>query len=81
MISTTSLQHPNLRCKLHGAMIRAAAQSRTSFAKYGAHFATQHIEVIHRRRLSHDCGPAGFEFQYNGLDITSTVLKALRTVE
>lgn len=72
-ITATSLQHPTIRCKLHGAMIRAAARSRISPNGCGA-CAVGKIEVFHLRGEN----PRGFVFMSGLDDITKTVRKALR---
>jgi len=78
MITVTSLQHDTIRCKLHGAMIRAAKDSRNdSLLGYGIADAGN-IRVQHFRYRP-PCGLSGFRFVHKYGDITETVLKALRS--
>lgn len=70
MLTSTSLRHPSIRCRLHGAMIRAASESRLH--RIGVHNAGS-ILVSHKR----DRMPA-YKFLHQGKDITATVLAELR---
>jgi hypothetical protein len=72
---TTSLQHPNLRAKLHGAMIRAAAASRVMPNGAGMH-TVGNIDILHFR--GNKAATSGFAFMVGLDDITATVLAALR---
>lgn len=76
MITVTSLQHPNFQCRLHGAMVRAATMSRTTFNGAGFHD-IGNIAVMHFR--GDVTGHTGFMFMRGLDDITATVLKALRS--
>lgn len=75
MITVTSLQHPSLRCRLHGAMIRAAAVSRTALNGAGRH-TVGNIDVLHFR--GNHAATSGFAFMVGLDDISGTVFKALR---
>ena len=70
-LSVTSFNDA-LRCKLHGAMIRASADSRAS-GFIGVHrfgrFTVAHSRVP---------GRGGFRFVHAGRDVTQIVLRALR---
>jgi hypothetical protein len=75
MITVTTLQHPNFRAKLHGAMIRAAAFSRTAPNGAGMH-TIGNIDVLHFR--GNRAATSGFAFMVGLDDISETVVKALR---
>lgn len=72
-LSVTSFNDA-LRCKLHGAMIRAAADSRAR-GVIGVHsfgrFTVAHSRVPCR---------SGFRFIHAGRDVTQIVLRALREI-
>jgi len=81
MITSTSLRHPSLRCRLHGAMITAAKHSRTT--QVIGHAFVRSLCVSHVRDV--DALPiqmgyaSGFTFEDNeGNDVTTTVLNELR---
>ncbi len=70
-LSVTSFNDA-LRCKLHGAMIRAAAASRAS-GFIGVHSFGRFV-VAHRREPGH----GGFRFIHAGRDVSALVYRALR---
>jgi hypothetical protein len=70
-IAITSF-NDSVRCKLHGAMIRAGAASRvTGFVG---------VQSFGRFTVAHsrEPGRGGFQFIHAGRDITTLVLRALR---
>ena len=81
-ITTGSLRHPNLRARLHGAMIRAAAASRRirwDRPSIGMVEMTNGVIVYHYRGCWTRRGFAFFDAKMR--DITDTVLRALRESE
>ena len=77
-LTTGSLRHPNLRARLHGAMIRAAAASRINANGAGG-VEVGSIYVMHFR--GRVCGHTGFHFAHGLDDVTGIVLRALREPE
>jgi len=70
-VTRTSIQHPNLRCRLHAAMLRATQESKEH--RIGVYHAGP-ILVSHKR----DRIPA-FKFLHYNRDITGLVLAELRS--
>lgn len=81
MITRTSLQHPNFRCRLHGAMIKAANYSRLN-----GHIGLASVKSIGidhvRKALPCITGwdKLGYRFTdlNDGSDVTAIVLDVLR---
>ena len=83
MITYTSLLNPSLACKIHGAMIKAAKNSRLhpngiGYATVGDKFIVWHSRH-NKNTKAHRTGFLFFHYKNgNGQDITPVMLKALR---